>query len=240
MANTLERPPNDVLTRAHQESLGRHIATFHPKRRTVAVIAMIVMGLASLVILVGFYFLWLAFQSSLNPRQAAKRVYVFDHGFMTVNHAGPESTYRWDRISSVYQEITVNYSNGIKTGTTYVYTIIRDDDVQTKLTHFYDDIARLGRLVCDQVARTHLPAVEAKLSRGENVQFGDVSIGRPGIAIRKGIVPWPEVEAVNVREGYVSIKRAGKWMAAGGTPAKKIPNLYLFLHLADRFLGVRG
>lgn len=235
-----ERPSQEVFALAQQENLGGLVRTVHPKKETGRAVALIIMGVLSIVILVGFYFLWLAFQlPALNAKLARKRVYLFQYGLVEHDKQGALTAYRWDKISEVFQEITERYANGIKVATTYVYTVRRRDGAETKLTNAYDGIAELGPHICDAVARVRLPHVEAALSRGEEVRFGDLSLSRQGIGTKRGVVPWHEIEKVSVNNGYVSVSRAGKWLPTGSTPASKIPNLYLYLYVADQFLGTR-
>ena len=156
---------------AANHNLGQPVAAFRPRRwGTVRLITLLFFGVVSLVILVGFMFLWQAFRTpNLNRKLAAKRVYVFEHGFVTADRTGPLEVYRWDAINSVYQEIVDRYANGVKVATTYKYTVHRADGATVVLTEFYADIAGLGRHICEQVANVHLPAVEQRwppVSRG--------------------------------------------------------------------------
>jgi hypothetical protein len=48
-------------------------------------------------------------------------------------------------------------------------------------------------------------------------------------------VPWSEISRVAVRNGQVSLVRAGKFRSLSSIPASKIPNLPLFLHLATTY-----
>jgi hypothetical protein len=221
---------------AYENGLGRLDAIVHPKKNTGPAIALIIMGLASVVILAGFYFLWLASRTpALNKKQAARRIYLFDRGFVELDGRGQFTAYRWDLISGVLQLIEQNSANGVPMPVRYDYTVTRRDGQETHITKFYEDIERLGRHICDQVAQAHLPAMEAAIARGETVHFGPMSLGQQGIGIGRKLVPWTEAEGVRVSQGYVSIKRAGKWWPSRNTAASNISNLYLFLHLADRY-----
>lgn len=226
-----------VAAFAANHNLGRPVATFRPRRWGAGkLITSVVLGLATLVLLAGFYFLWLALRSpNVNRKIAAKRVYVFESGFVTADRTGPLEAYRWDAISAVYQEIVDRYANGVKVATTYTYLIDRNDGATVKLTEFYADIAGLGRHICEQVATVHLPAVQQALAASQPVPFGDLTLSIAGVTTHKGeLVPWQQIEAVQVRSGYVSFRRAGKWLSVSRTNAREIPNLYLFLHMANR------
>jgi hypothetical protein len=44
---------------------------------------------------------------SSEQKLATRRIYVFDNGFLYVDHAGPVSAYRPDQVSAVFPEIGV-------------------------------------------------------------------------------------------------------------------------------------
>jgi hypothetical protein len=226
-----------VVAFAASHYLGRPVAAYRPRRwGTGRLITLLVFGVVFLVAIVGFMFLWLAFRTpNLNKKLAAKRVYLFEYGFVTADRTGPLEVYRWDAIHTVFQEITDRYANGVKVATTYKFTINRADGATVTLTEFYADIAGLGRHISEQVANVHLPSVQHALAAGRPVPFGDVALSTAGVSTPRGeSVPWEQIEAVQVRSGYVSFRRAGKWLSISRTAAKDIPNLYLFLYLANR------
>ncbi|MBO0869468.1 MAG: hypothetical protein J2P15_12965 [Micromonosporaceae bacterium] len=172
---------------------------------------------------------------NLTPRRGSRCVYVFEHGFIQGDRTGPVVDMRWDAIGSLLQRITRTYTNGIYTGTQYLYTVTRTDGVKVKLTGWYKGIAELGQTVAREVTRVQLPVAFAAVQRGEALAFGDLTVNMAGIACAgKGAVPWSEIQAVQINRGYVSLRRAGRWLPWSGQPASKIPNLFVFLTLADQ------
>lgn len=172
---------------------------------------------------------------NLGPRRGSRCVYVFEHGFIQADRTGPLVEMRWDAVHSVLQRITRTYTNGIYTGTQYLYTVIRVDGMRLKLTGWYKGIAELGQTIAREVTRVQLPLAFAAVQRGETITFGDLTVNGAGIAAAgKGAVPWYEIQAVQISRGYVSVRRAGRWLAWSGQPASKIPNLFVFLTLADQ------
>jgi hypothetical protein len=250
---TTDAVPRDVADLARARDLGPHLATYRPRalRRGMALLfglagclcllgALVAVlaeawpaGLGCAVLGVLFLYL-LARTPGFSGRQAAKRVDVFEDGFIQSDRTGPRADFRWDAIGTVCQRITKNYTNGIYTGTTYLYTIRRHDGVCVKLTEFYDGIASLGETIAGEVGRVQLPRAMAAIQHGETVIFGDLALNAGGIACTgRGSVPWTDVERVQVNRGYVSLRRAGKWLAWSSRPASQIPNLVVFLTLAD-------
>lgn len=246
--------PPDVAQLAHTRGLGRLTGSYGAKRvRLIPFIGLALLaggplvlaayfavrgnwGGALIVVALGGLFLFLLLRTpNISRRQAAKRIYVFEQGFIQVDRTGPRAYFRWDAVGSVLQRITRNYTNGVYTGTTYLYTITRSDGVTVRLTHFYEGIAALGETIAREVTRVQLPRAIAAIQQGQTLGFGDLAINAAGIACAgRGSVPWREIEQVQVNRGYVSLRRAGKWLAWSGKPAAQIPNLFVFLTLAEQ------
>ncbi len=248
--------PPDVAETAYAQRLGPYLASYEPKRLgVVRIVALLLFGLPFLVMAVvapflgawpatpvlaavGGTFLWLLFRSpNLNPTLAARRLYVFEHGFVQIVRATPVP-YRWDAITSVLQSITRRYYNGVYVGTTYLYTVTRADGRVAKLTQFYDQIGTFGETLAREVTAILLPRAIEALHAGQTVYFGELAVNLGGVAAAgKGSVPWSEIQAVQVNKGYVSLRKHGKWLAWSGKPAARIPNLFVFLTLAQRLAG---
>ncbi|OLB82543.1 MAG: hypothetical protein AUI14_00415 [Actinobacteria bacterium 13_2_20CM_2_71_6] len=246
--------PPDVAGLAYQRQLGPHFASYLPKRASVlrlAGLGVFIVSPFALAVLAAVHGVWLGtligvgfglfFGSFLlrapnfNRKLAARRVYVFEHGFIHADGSGALADYRWDAIAWLTQRITNRYVNGIHVGTFYVYTVARKDGPVLKLTEFYDGIAQLGRTISEQVTRDKLPGAVALLQQGQTVGFGDLGISTAGIVSTKhGLLPWTELDEVKVVQGYVKLRRAGKWLPWSNKPAAAIPNLYVFLTLADQ------
>jgi hypothetical protein len=250
---TTDAVPDDVAVLARTRELGAHVATYRPRplRRGVALLLGLAGGVCLLGALVavlaevwpaglacavlGVLFLYLlARVPGFSGRHAAKRVDVFEHGFVQSDRGGPRAEFRWDSIGSLCQRITRNYTNGIYTGTTYLYTITRHDGVTVKLTEFYEGIAALGETIAREVGQVQLPRAMEAIQHGQTVIFGDLALNAGGIACTgRGSVPWTDIERVQVNRGYVSLRRAGKWLSWSSRPASQIPNLSVFLTLAE-------
>jgi hypothetical protein len=246
--------PPDVATLAYHRQLGPHVATYLPKYLPswrlfllllfaggpigLAVI-LVVAGQPVIAVLCGLFgvlFLGiLLYSPNFSRKLAGRKVYVFAQGFIQAGAAGPVGDYRWDAIASVQQKITERYVNGIHTGTTYLYTVTRGDGAVVKLTQFYEGIAELGQTISREVTRVQLPRAIEAIQHGQTVPFGDLAIGVAGIvSARHGLLPWNELDQVRVVQGYVKLRKAGKWLPWSHKPAAEIPNLFVFLTLADQ------
>jgi hypothetical protein len=96
-------------------------------------------------------------------------------------------------------------------------------------------IADFGQLIVREVASRKLPVAQAAVARGETVTFGDLAVSPAGLSgrTRGWTIPWREVTEVRVRSGTVQITRQGSRLPQGSITADGVPNLPVFLALAD-------
>lgn len=227
--------PPEVVEYVAGCQLGAYRYTYRAARiATFRVILMLVFGVASLVIGIGLYFLYVAWRTSnLNRRQAAKCLHFFEHGLVVADANGPVVTFRWDSLTAL-QAITRVYVNGVYTGTRYEYRLTNPDGSSAKLTEFYERPQEWGEAIQGAITEAQLPRVLAALERGERLQFGDLSLSREGLSNRKRTLRWEEFQEITVQQGYVRLQKSGKWLSWSSKPVKKIPNFLLFLAAADR------
>jgi hypothetical protein len=233
--------PANVAQVAAAAQLGAFERVYVPKRQNwVLIVATIVIGLLTTVILVGFWVLWLvARMPNLSRSQAARRIYLYDRGFIIADRPDDPQVYSWDQIDTVFQKIVSRRTYGIETNRTYLYTITRRDGPTVKLTQFWDGIAELGPRINANVSAALLPGTLAAIDRGQAVQFGDMTLNAGGIAGGRKSVTWAEVSQIRFNNGYLSVGVAGKFFGMSNTAAANLPNLPLFLELTDRLRGTR-
>jgi len=228
--------PTPVAQAAASAGLGALQREYQPKRMNWFLLAFLfLIGLLCTVIVFGFYILWQAFRTpNLSRSQAARRVYLFEQGFIVLDRPDAPQVFRFDGIDTVFQKIVSNRTYGIETARQYLYTITARDGRQVKLTQFWGGIAELGPYLNNRVSSALLPTTLGAIERGQAVQFGDITINASGISGRRKSVTWPEVRQVRIANGYVSVDIAGKFLSLSTTAAANLPNLPLFLELTDR------
>jgi hypothetical protein len=234
--------PDNVAQVAAAAGLGALVKVYVPKRRNwLAIIIGFILGVATIVILVGIFFLWMLFRTpNLSRSQAARRLYLFEQGFIILDKPNNPQAFRWDAIDTVFQQIVSRRSYGVEVARTYIYTITARDGRVAKVTQFWSEIAELGSHINTSVSDALLPGTIAAIERGQSVLFGDMTINASGIAGRRKSVTWKEVGDVRIANGYVSVKVAGKFLSLSTVAAAKLPNLPLFLTLAGRLKAAAG
>lgn len=168
---------------------------------------------------------------------------VFEHGFVLGRpDDDAHDSLRWDEVARYVQRLTRKIVNGSYRSTTFDLEFQLHDGrtvsvvgVSTRLqTSGVEGFASIADAL---VTRAQVPAMLETLGRGEPVDFGALrveadGIRKPGLFGGSGKhVPWDQVTGVDVQEGSVRIKVAGKRMAWTSQSVSGMANLGAFLTL---------
>lgn len=241
---TSEPLPQEVADFAAARGLGELRATFLPKRMTAgrkfAFVVLVPLGLLMFIV-PGLWFIWLALQTpNFSRKQAAKRLYLFDHGLVVSESAGPAGCVRWDQ-ATVYQDVTRHYQTGVYVTTSYIYTLTNPDGSTLKVTQFFDGPQVWGPAIQQAVTQAQLPAVLGALKQGQTVRFGDIAVNSAGVSTpKRGEVAWAEIEGVSVFQGGVTLRKGGKRLPWSTQKVKDIPNFLLFMAAVDQLRAGQG
>jgi hypothetical protein len=230
--------PDNVARAAASAGLGALQQTYQPKKRSgLAIMFLLVLGLAMTIILIGFWVLWETFRTpNLSKSQAARRIYMYEQGFVVLDKPDDPQVYRFDAIDTVFQKIVSQRAYGVETSKQFLYTITSRDGRTIKLTQFWANIEQVGPYINERVSMVLLPAALGAIDRGQGVVFGDMTLTAAGISGRRKTATWNDVRKVSVTNGYVSVNIAGKFLSLSTTEASKLPNLPLFFALTDRLI----
>ena len=228
--------PANVSALAAGANLGELRAVEAPRKLGWFIIIInVILGLITAFVIVGLWVLWMV---AKNPRfsrkQAAKRVYLFDNGFVYAEADDQLTAYRWDQIVTVYQSIRTTRVNGVKTATRYAYTIARVDGVSVTLTNLFGRIAQIGQWICNRTCEAQLPQAVAAVEQGQTLHFGALAVSANGLTVRGVEVPWHS-GSIRLQNGFVSVKRAGTMKPLRGVQATEVPNLYVLLSLTAKY-----
>ncbi len=180
---------------------------------------------------------WLLVELSLRAR--GQVVTVFADG-LTRTQYGKTLTLRWEEITSVWQQVTKHYYNGVYTGTTHVYTVQKTDSTKIKFNDAVKNVEQLGNTIQDEVTQRLLPLAITSLSSGETITFGKLGINVTGLTWGDKSLLWSEIEGVQINKGVLSIKKQGKWLKWANITVSSIPNLLIALTLINRMTEVNG
>lgn len=188
----------------------------------------------------GLLFLGLALTLAYNVLQVAnQRIYLFEQG-LVIDKRQQVQVFPWNQTAAVWQSVTRNYRNGRYVGTTYIYTLRRVDGYQVKLNNLTKDIAELGPIIAQGITRELVPRALHSIGTGQTLTFAPFSINQQGIGNGREFLPWPQVQGVDVKQGRVTIKKAGTSRDSWTDKVAKIPNFLVFTVVAEEMLRLYG
>jgi hypothetical protein len=174
----------------------------------------------------------------------------------------PPVTSRWEEVAAVWQHVVRHSTNGVHTRTDYTYSLQRVDGATAKVAAglgaradrqsraqqlsfvpgYTTDVTieQLGRLLQTFVTRALLPQYVAAFNAGQTVRFGPLLVSPQGIAAGDKSVLWSEIDRVQTSHGYVSVRKAGKWLSWKSVGVSQIPNYFVFNELVNNILAQRS
>jgi hypothetical protein len=165
------------------------------------------------------------------------KVITFEKGFVQIKR-GKFLIVPWDDIECVWQSIVDRYVNGIHQGTFYTYTIELHDGGRVRLTNNLGSIKRLGQIVMHESSQVVYPRVMKAYNRGKIVDFGALGVSQDGLHYGSSLLVWDDIDAVEIKGGYISVSKRGKWFNWCNIAASSIPNLYVFMSLVNQVVGI--
>jgi hypothetical protein len=168
-----------------------------------------------------------------------RAVAVYTNGLAANDNKGLQ-TWRWEEVDQFYAAITRHYTNGVYTGTTYIYTLRKADNSKLVFDNKYNKVQDLGQAIEQAVTPTLYKRAADAYNAGHTVSFGSVAISKEGVTIGKKVYPWAEVAQVSINQGYIRVsKKDGGWFSGASAAASTIPNLNVLLSIIDQITGVK-
>ncbi|MBI2389086.1 MAG: hypothetical protein HYV09_05665 [Deltaproteobacteria bacterium] len=173
-------------------------------------------------------------------RHADVEVHVHRDG-LRVHLAGAWRTLAWDdvktyttRVDRVGSSImTMNWWSSV--ARTRVIVGTREGD-EIELTSAIDGLLKIGaRIRSESLSRLRRTA-RAELDAGKSLTFGRLSLDRDGIYRGSQMLPWSELESVEVDRGDIVVRRKKARLAWSRDPYPGTPNAHLFVDLLERHL----
>jgi len=164
------------------------------------------------------------------------RALVFSDGLVHIR-GGRVNVFRWDEITEVYQSMQKTHRTG--RAVQKIYTVKDAGGKKSVLTGELAGIAALGETVQCEVTNRMLPRCWEDYQAGRTLHFGKLAISKEGISKGKEVLPWHQVEEVKLDRGSIAIQKEGGWISWASITASGTPNLFVFLSLVDKIIGVK-
>ena len=190
--------------------------------------------LAGILFFIGLIIAWNAYS---NWKKAAV---VYQNGVAYRDRKGLR-TWRWDEIGSLTSAVTKNYTNGIYTGTTHFYTLIKRDGEKFVINDSIAQVEDLAAEIRQNIFPLLYDVYAQAYNEGKNCTFGPVKLNKAGgIQVGKKVYPWDEIEQVAIQKGTLSVKKKdGGWFSGASATAATIPNLEVMLSIVDQVVGLK-
>lgn len=171
------------------------------------------------------------------------RVYQFADGL--VRAKGEQlDVIRWDAVTSVIQNVrrrgyyyawggvlAAAFAN--RNGTPHSVTVQRTDGAIFKFNSTVQHVTQLIQTIQTAVMQAHMPRAMAAFNAGSPVTFGSLTLSQQGLSNGREIVPWNEVQSVDIKQGQVIVKRVGKTFRWANVNIGQIPNVLVFMSLIN-------
>jgi hypothetical protein len=190
--------------------------------------------IAFVLFLLGLLVIW-SFYSN-----AKKAAVLYENGVAYSDRKGMRA-WRWDEINSMTVAVTKHYTNGIYTGTTHVYTLIKKDGEKFVLNDTIADVEQLAGKIGEKIYPLLYHEYADAFNAGKPLLFGPVKISKAGgIQIGKKQYSWSEIAEVGIRKGILSVKKKdGGWFSGATAMASAIPNLQVLLAIIHQVVGLK-
>ncbi len=169
-----------------------------------------------------------------------KAAVAYEKGLAYYALKGGLKIWQWAEVDKFFSSITKHYTNGIYTGTTYIYTLQKSDGEKLVLNNALKQVEQLGNFIIQNAAPIQYDKIVAAIRSGQTVTLGPVSISSQMLGIGKKTYPWDEIEQFNIQNGFINIKKkGGGWFSGASAPASAIPNLNALLAVINQVIGIK-
>ncbi|MCI0462617.1 MAG: hypothetical protein L0Z62_37175 [Gemmataceae bacterium] len=151
---------------------------------------------------------------------------------------GEVEVFRWDEVTAVRERMTAGGGNhqprvmAWAKGEDHVLELQCADGRCLVLRKCVEHFDTLVALVKHYTREWLMPEAMAAFHAGERLSFGPITVDREGVHCGEEMLPWREVESLEVSGGKVTIRRSDKWLAWFSVPVGEVPNAHVLAALA--------
>lgn len=144
-----------------------------------------------------------------------------------------ETVALWNDVATVCEAAESRSVNGIPVGTFYKYTIELKDGKRIGTSERLAAMETFGRTIRGQLfPRLFVETVE-HYNAGADVNFGEISVNKAGIAYRRKFLPWADLRETQLINGHLKIIGTDGKKAWATMALAKIPNNFVLTALLD-------
>ncbi len=243
--------PPHIQQQAMAYQLGNFIRVSRPKYTNPVVIVAIMVGAIVLDIIalvallnwldrISVYFLIIPVAVIIWGVRALTshnlNIYLFDYGY--IDSRGKQiRAIRWEQIATIWTKISTT-----RYGTHVSFTINLFGDAQSlQYGNTLPDVANIEQMIQNAVTHIQLPRAIATFEAGTPVVFGKVSVTAQGITDGARIIPWDQIDTIQIAQGIIAARRGASLLKLKGVKTQDVPNIgvltALVNHIAPRMHG---
>lgn len=210
----------------------------------MALMATPAIGLVAALVLAGFIIILILHYFHDLPRAIWRiirwrkvRLYICADGLLFLLQQTRYRGMRWDEVVSITQAIT---SKGKSYQVSPPVIVQAANGTKFVLHRYFSNAAELSNITVQEISRHLLPKYTARYSEGETVSFGRLGLNQQGLALGNEQLPWSQIQAIRVVQGWIKI------IASGDQPGKSttwrkinptaLPNSFVFLTMTETLL----
>ncbi|GCE26469.1 hypothetical protein KDA_19530 [Dictyobacter alpinus] len=240
--------PANVMQQAAQYQLGTFHKEYSPSISNPFVIAGILVGsiILDIAVLIGLLMAtgYISFYLLIVPvlvliwairafQHAGWHIYVFSDGYIHVRGSQID-VFRWDLIQAVYVHLAHSRS-GVKV----TLQVRRGDGVLLKYGSAIRGVNELCTTIQESVTRAQLPRVIDAFNSGAQIPFGRLNISQQGINDGRQVIPWEQINGIEVQQDRVAIRQNGRIQKLKSIKAAELPNFNLLMSLVNYVVNRR-
>jgi hypothetical protein len=147
---------------------------------------------------------------------------------------GKSSSFTWDDVVAVRENIYTLYYFFISAGTYHHYSLRLRDGHRFTFDDTFGHAEGLGDTVQQQVTGHLLPIALAQYKAGEEISFGKLTLSATGVRYGTRTLGWVEIDNIDMVDGFVFIYKLGCRRVWAVVPVARIPNVYVFLSMLQQ------
>lgn len=159
--------------------------------------------------------------------------WICDNGFLYQQAPSPLTACAWVDVESVRRLDVLRVFNGIPAGTNRSTYIKTTEGKLINLSGEFPQYLALSEQVVRRVSEARLPVIAALIDAGESVAFGSFSLDHHGVGFDGRHLGWPDVQWIGLDRDTIQVLRHGQHKPWVSERAWGLPNMPIFLTLAN-------
>jgi hypothetical protein len=171
----------------------------------------------------------------LSSKRIGQRLLIYESGFVLALR-GSEAVWRWDDIETV-QLYSQGYLGGAPDEASTWLTLKAKAGGAEVCLHEFRDMPEAVAICLAETRKRLLPGVLESVGRGEQIDFGAISISASGLKYHGRAASWQELTPPRILYGGLFIKYRDSEENYIVESIARIPNFHLLLDLCQNFIS---